>query len=146
MTSSIVLGIDAGGSKTLALAAGAGGEILARGESGPANYQSIGQKAAFIALNAAAGQALEGAGAAVSDVSAVCLGAAGMDRPEDIAVFQRWAALAFPNARARLVNDARIVLAAGTPNGWGLALISGTGSIAYGRSASGETARSGGWG
>lgn len=146
MTSTVVLGIDAGGSKTLALAAALDGRIVGRGESGPANYQSIGQSAAFLALNAAASQAVESADLTVEAVTAICLGAAGMDRPEDFAVFQRWAALAFPGARIHLVNDARIVLAAGTPQGWGLALISGTGSIAYGRSESGETARSGGWG
>jgi N-acetylglucosamine kinase-like BadF-type ATPase len=45
-----------------------------------------------------------------------------------------------------LVNDARIVLATGTPDGWGLVVISGTGSIAYARSPQGQVMRSGGWG
>jgi N-acetylglucosamine kinase-like BadF-type ATPase len=38
------------------------------------------------------------------------------------------------------------VLAAGTPQGWGVALICGTGSIAWARDASGRQARAGGWG
>src|SRR4029078_4863826 len=37
-------------------------------------------------------------------------------------------------------------LAAGTPNCCGIALIAGTGSIAFGRAADGRTKRCGGWG
>ena len=45
-----------------------------------------------------------------------------------------------------VTNDAAILLAAGTPDGWGVALVSGTGSIAFGRAPDGRTARGGGWG
>ena len=38
------------------------------------------------------------------------------------------------------------VLAAGTPDGIGIALVSGTGSIAFGKNSHNETARAGGWG
>jgi N-acetylglucosamine kinase-like BadF-type ATPase len=44
------------------------------------------------------------------------------------------------------VSDAELVLAAGTPDGWGVALICGTGSIAWGRAPDGRSARAGGWG
>src|SRR5207244_2124432 len=48
--------------------------------------------------------------------------------------------------RVQVVNDAEIVLAAGTEENWGVACIGGTGSFAWGRNRSGETARAGGWG
>jgi N-acetylglucosamine kinase-like BadF-type ATPase len=146
MIDAVILGIDAGGSKTRALVGRVDGQVIGSGEAGPANYQSTGQAAAFEALDLAVRRALEEAGARAEQVASLCLGAAGMDRPEDFSVFQGWAAGAFPLARLRLVNDARIVLAAGTPAGWGLVIISGTGSIAYGRTAQGTTARAGGWG
>ncbi len=38
------------------------------------------------------------------------------------------------------------MIAAGTPEGWGIGVIAGTGSIAVGRTADGRTARAGGWG
>ena len=44
------------------------------------------------------------------------------------------------------VNDGDLVVAAGTPEGWGVGLIAGTGSIAVGRAPDGRTARAGGWG
>src|SRR4029453_12414402 len=37
-------------------------------------------------------------------------------------------------------------LAAGAPEGWGVALIAGTGSFCWGRDAAGRSARVGGWG
>ena len=48
--------------------------------------------------------------------------------------------------KIEVTTDAAILLAAGTPEGWGLALVAGTGSIAYGRMADGRRARAGGWG
>ena len=49
-------------------------------------------------------------------------------------------------ARVLVVNDALVALEAGAPGEPGVVIISGTGSIAYGRNAAGEAARSGGWG
>jgi N-acetylglucosamine kinase-like BadF-type ATPase len=45
-----------------------------------------------------------------------------------------------------VVNDAQLVVAAGTPNGYGVGLICGTGSIAIGRGVDGRMSRAGGWG
>jgi N-acetylglucosamine kinase-like BadF-type ATPase len=142
----MLIGIDAGGTKTLALLAAPGGQVLARGEAGPSNYQSAGREAALAALTQAAEGALRAAGLPRGAVTAACLGAAGADRPEDRGLFEDWAAQVFPSARFRICNDALIVLYAGTPAGWGLAMISGTGSIAYGRRPDGQLGRAGGWG
>ena len=49
-------------------------------------------------------------------------------------------------APVRVVNDASIALYAGAPEGYGIVVISGTGSIAYGTDPAGHTARAGGWG
>jgi N-acetylglucosamine kinase-like BadF-type ATPase len=48
--------------------------------------------------------------------------------------------------RFSVLNDSELVLASGTPDGVGVALISGTGSICLGRTADGRTCRVGGWG
>jgi N-acetylglucosamine kinase-like BadF-type ATPase len=77
---------------------------------------------------------------------AVALGIAGADRPADEAVLR--AILRRIGFRDRVVvtNDARIAFVAGSERRVGLALVCGTGSIAWGRNRSGEIARSGGWG
>lgn len=46
----------------------------------------------------------------------------------------------------RIVNDAVVALVAGAPEGVGIVLVAGTGSIAYGIDPAGKTARAGGWG
>ena len=142
----LLLGIDGGGTKTTALLATAGGQVLGRG-SGPAcNYQSVGAEAAWSALDDAVRAAFDDAGQEPGPVAAACLGLAGAARAEDRALFAAWIADRLPGARGLVVNDAELVLAAGTPEGWGVALICGTGSIAYGRSPDGRSARAGGWG
>jgi N-acetylglucosamine kinase-like BadF-type ATPase len=45
-----------------------------------------------------------------------------------------------------VVNDALVALVAGAGDGEGVVVVAGTGSIAYGRDASGRAARAGGWG
>jgi N-acetylglucosamine kinase-like BadF-type ATPase len=49
-------------------------------------------------------------------------------------------------ARILVVNDALVALEAGAPGAPGVVIISGTGSIAYGRNSLNEGARAGGWG
>ena len=49
-------------------------------------------------------------------------------------------------ARILVVNDALIALQAGVGDAPGIVIVSGTGSIAYGRNDRGEASRAGGWG
>jgi N-acetylglucosamine kinase-like BadF-type ATPase len=79
-------------------------------------------------------------------VASACLGLAGAGRDDDRRVIEEWAARAGLADRIEVTTDVALLLAAGTPEGWGLALVAGTGSIAHGRTADGRTARAGGWG
>ncbi len=75
------------------------------------------------------------------------IGIAGVDRPEDHDILQHMLRrLGFRQQPVRIVNDAHIALVAGAPEGSGIVLVSGTGSIAYGVDRQGGVARSGGWG
>jgi N-acetylglucosamine kinase-like BadF-type ATPase len=144
--SGLLVGIDGGGSKTVALLAGRSAVVLGRGIAGPSNYQAIGAEAAGAALTAAVRAAYADAGLPFVPPDAICLGLAGVYRPEDQAFIQTWAATELPGTAVRTVNDAALVLAAGTPDDWGVAIICGTGSIALGRSSEGAAVRAGGWG
>jgi N-acetylmuramic acid 6-phosphate etherase len=141
-----VLGVDGGGSKTLALLADDREQVLGRGAGGSSNYQAVGPDAALSALDEAIGAACASAGMPLSAVGAACIGMAGADRPEDHALLRSWAARRLPAIPLSIVTDAQLVLAAGTPDNRGIALICGTGSIAYGEDAGGRRARAGGWG
>jgi len=143
---SLFAGVDGGGSKTLALIAAADGRVLGRGLACGSNYLSVGIESACAALDDALARALAQAGDEPAALRAICLGMAGADRPEARKIFGDWVEHKLPKAKYQLVTDAELVLAAGTPSGWGLALLSGTGSIAWARTPSGQSGRLGGWG
>lgn len=150
----LFLGIDGGGTHTVALLATTAGaesgatnwSMLGRGESGPSNLHAVGAERALAALDEAVSRAFTAAGLERRPVAAACLGLAGAGRPGDQAIIRAWAERVQLASKVEVTNDAALLLAAGTPEGWGLAVIAGTGSIAYARAADGRTARAGGWG
>lgn len=148
MSRTLILGVDGGGSSTEAWLAelGTEGAILGRGAAGPSNAKAVGLASARAALEAAVRGAFADAGLEPQPVESACLGLAGFDRPEDRAVLTGWADETQLARRLVLVNDGDLVVAAGTPEGWGVGVIAGTGSIAVGRAPDGRTARAGGWG
>jgi N-acetylglucosamine kinase-like BadF-type ATPase len=146
MTQRMLLGVDGGGTSTEAWLAEVGGEVLGRGASGPSNAKAVGPEAARRALDAAIRAAFDDAGLEPAPVDVACLGLAGFDRPDDRKILAGWADETRLARRLVLVNDGDLVVAAGTPEGWGVGVIAGTGSIAVGRTPDGRTARAGGWG
>jgi N-acetylglucosamine kinase-like BadF-type ATPase len=143
----LLLGIDGGGSGTRALLADCSGALLGAGAAGPGNYQAAGFDAATHAIRSAIDAAFRDAGIdRAGPVAAICLGLAGAGRPEDRLRFEAWATQQGIARRCAVVSDAELALIAGTPEGWGVALICGTGSIAWGRTPDGHSARAGGWG
>lgn len=141
-----LLGVDGGGSTTRCWVADESGRVRGRAEAGPANAMSVGLATAEANLAAAVGGALRHAGARADALAAACFGLAGFDRPgEREALAQRVARLAL-GGLLRLENDAVVAWAGATRVRPGAVLISGTGSIAFGRTGDGRSARVGGWG
>lgn len=144
----LVLGVDGGGTSTVAWLANLDGQVIGTGKAGPSNAKAVGNRAALSALEHAVHSAFHSAGRPAVAIEAACLGLAGFDRPEDKQLLREWAE---PSGGGRfrelvLVNDGDLVIAAGTPEGWGVGVIAGTGSIAVARTADGRYARGGGWG
>src|SRR5206468_710817 len=74
-----------------------------------------------------------------------CAGAAGAEVPGARSRLRDLLERRLPGCRLSVVHDARLVLAAAGLEE-GIALIAGTGSVAYGRTAGGREAQRGGWG
>ena len=143
----LVLGIDGGATKTVAALADARtGAERGRGEGGPSNIQAVGVTSALHELNAAVVGAFKSAGLPRAPVAAATLGLAGVDRAEGSDVILGWADIVQLAKKVSVANDATLLFAAGTPDGWGLAVIAGTGSIAFTLDAQGRDSRAGGWG
>jgi len=138
-----VLGIDAGGSKTVCQLADEHGEVLAEARRGGANLQASGELEVEKVLHDVMEEAL---GDSEIRPTAICLGIAGVDRPDDARVMEQIMRRIGYKARVLIVNDALVALEAGAPGLPGVVLVAGTGSIAYGRNAQNQSARAGGWG
>ncbi len=140
MPAEVVVGIDAGASKTRAFAVTRGGEVVGRGAGGGGNLLSSPDPHGAIA--AALSEALAG-----RVPVAVVLSCAGGDRAADrergLSILGR---LLVPGVAVSVTHDALAALYAGNPSGCGVVLIAGTGSIAFGRNEEGEEQRAGGWG
>ncbi len=138
-----VLGIDAGGTKTVCFLADEHGQILAEGRGPGANLHASGELAVEKVLH----EVME---AAIGDrpivPAAICLGIAGVDRESDAQVIRAIMRRIGFKSRTLVVNDALIALVAGAGDDPGIVIIAGTGSIAWGHNAAGEAARAGGWG
>ncbi|GEM_PF-162856 len=150
---SFVLGIDGGGTKTVAwLAARENGLpsrapiIVGKGLAGPSNQRAVGPIAATHNLDCAIDAAFADAGLPRVTVAAACLGLAGADRNSDRSVIEEWSKLTRLAEHVEVVNDAVPLLYADAGDGCGVAIIAGTGSLAWGRNTQGKIARSGGWG
>jgi N-acetylglucosamine kinase-like BadF-type ATPase len=138
-----ILGIDGGATSTKAVLSDQAEHILGRGRGGPSNYNVVGKEAATVSLNEAIEGALVEAQCHPHSVKAAVLGVAYRDEP---APFSDWFADRFPEAKTMVVPDYELILPAGTPDGWGVAIISGTGSVAFGLDPEGNKALTGGWG
>jgi len=142
----IVIGIDGGGSKTHAVVADEQGRTIAE-MVGPGSAVRPGQ--ADHSANVIADVVRDALAACeMTHVTprALCVGVAGAGR--EIERQQLWQALVSRDLAAELVihSDFSIALDDAFGDGPGVLMISGTGSVAFGRSPTGTTARCGGWG
>ncbi len=142
----LLLGIDAGGTKTECTLISLPDGRVSRRWGDPSNYQGVGIVAATRVWNDLIGQCCADLGADRPQIAGAGLGIAGLDRPKDegriVAAFDG----ILPGIPRVLVNDAYLVLRAGTDDGVGVTAISGTGTNAMGESTDGRRFRVNGLG
>jgi len=146
------LGIDGGGTKTRCVL-GDETMVLATAMSGGSNIVRLGETHAREALHTGVRQVCATANISPAQIAAICIGAAGADRPAIAAkirtILVELISEIAPEmvlTKIEVVGDMTIALEAAFGAGPGAIVIAGTGSIAYGRDANGRTARAGGWG
>ncbi|ABG51708.1 ATPase, BadF/BadG/BcrA/BcrD type [Trichodesmium erythraeum IMS101] len=149
-----VLGIDGGGTKTEAVLMDENCQVLGSGKSGPSNYHSVGIEVAKNSIQTAITQAVANSNS-YQPISGICLGLAGVGRPEDFLVVEsllkeimmdipiKWDLQ--PNTVV-ICSDSNIALVGGLGCSVGIVAIAGTGSLVFGQNSHGLTKRVGGWG
>jgi N-acetylglucosamine kinase-like BadF-type ATPase len=143
----VVLAVDGGNTKTVALVARADGTIIGAGRGGCADvYGAVSVEAAMGAVVAAVGEALADAGIGAPEVSAAVLSLAGADWPEDFAMHgTELPARIGLDVSPLVVNDSIAAIRTGTPDAVGVAVVIGTGGAIGGRDATGRMWHRGFW-
>jgi len=140
----IYLGIDGGGTKTTCAIAD-DQSVLGTATSGGSNITRHGGARVREALHTAVRDACAVAKISTSQIARACVGLSGAGRPEVRDAVARMIAEVM-TCKVVVVSDLETTLEAAFSDGPGVITIAGTGSIAYGRDAHGQTARAGGWG
>lgn len=142
---SLVLGVDGGNSKSIALVARGDGSIVgAARRSGSADIYA-GEEAALELLRAVVADALADAGASAADVAASTFSLAGADWPEDAAFLHDSLVGIGVGASIVVVNDAIGALAGAVPEGPAVVVSLGTGAATGARGTDGRTWHSSFW-
>jgi glucosamine kinase len=142
----IVIGIDGGGSKTHAMVADEQGRTIAE-TIGPGSAVRPGRADASAAVIAeVVRDALASCEMTHVTPRVLCIGVAGAGRESERQ--ELWQALVARDLASELVihSDFSVALDDAFGDGPGVLLISGTGSVAFGRGPTGATSRCGGWG
>ena len=122
------LGADLGATKTHTLIVDETGRALGFGESGPANHESVGYDGMFQSMNSGMEQALRLSGLEKDQITGAGFGVAGYDWPSEIEPTGSVIDRLHLQAPYIFVNDAVLGLVAGSEEGWGVVVVSGTGS------------------
>src|SRR5215207_1214381 len=122
------LGADLGATKTHTLIIDETGRALGFGESGPGNHESVGYDGMFQSMSDGMELALRAAGLKKEDITGAGFGVAGYDWSSEIEATASVIDRLGLNAPFTFVNDAVPGLVAGAEEGWGVVVVSGTGS------------------
>jgi N-acetylglucosamine kinase-like BadF-type ATPase len=140
------IGVDGGASKTAATVVDEHGKQLGSGLAGASNHLRVGIQEATRNVERAVNVALVEAGIAIRDVEYAYCGIAGSDHPAHREKVIEALRVFFPRGNFIVDTDARIALTGAVGFGAGIVVISGTGSVAFGRNGTGTEGRAGGWG
>lgn len=139
-----IIGIDGGGSHVRVAITTQDLTIVASAEGDSANPNSAGRDTAAQSIQGALREALVQAQLGESDIRTVGVGIAGTVTARDWA--RETVAAVLPNAAIQVASDFEIALMGAHGERLGVLILAGTGSVAFGINAAGETAQVGGWG
>ena len=147
MSAELVLGVDGGNTKTIALLARFDGTIVGSGRAGRADiYNAVTPAAAIEEIHSAATAALGSAGAAEADLQAAVFSLAGADWPEDFEFLgAELADIVRAPVTPTVINDSIGALRCGMRDGIGVSVVAGTYNAVGARGRDGTVYHLGFW-
>lgn len=145
------IGIDGGGTKTKCIAADTAGNPVYETTGGPSNFLVHGLDIVSETIFNLLENCIKNLNCGIEDIAFIVLGTAGAGRKDDTENLEKhlFDFAKFKNAvikNFKVVSDARIALEGAFSGKPGSILISGTGSIMFGKDSNGEIHRVGGFG
>jgi N-acetylglucosamine kinase-like BadF-type ATPase len=141
----LYLGIDAGGTKT-DCAISNGAELLGQATGPTCKLAYVGKEKGRENLQTVIRRVCDAARVSPTDIQHVCIGMSGASLAEAVQWAQQTIRELIPDSMIYVAGDHVIAHRAAFGTSPGVLVISGTGSISFGRNQAGETARAGGWG
>ncbi len=126
------LGVDVGGTKTRVLIVNEKGFVLGMGEDGPGNHEVVGYTGLANAIHVSFEKALYSAGLRGEDIIGAGFGVAGYDWPDEKEPVTEAISILGVKCPIKVVNDTVLGIVAGSSEGWGVAVVSGTGCNCWG--------------
>lgn len=142
------LGIDGGGTKTKVCLLSEDGSVITYGTSGPSSIDTVDIKTSMKHIK----EAISEASLNIKNkytINGIFAGLGGMVTLEDFKLGEEHLRQLDNLSKDCIIqcrNDMENALLSGETNNVGIALIVGTGMVAYGRNAKGDTHKAGGWG
>lgn len=143
MACGLIIGVDGGGSHTVAVAASGDGTVLASARGAGINYYKIGMNRARENLYRVVEELKATCG---GDYDALCIGMSALDAEATAEAVRDFAGDLFPPEKIDMQSDAYIALVGFTLGKPGMIVICGTGSILMLLDEKGECHVRGGWG
>lgn len=140
------VGVDGGGTKTAIAVSGADSIPVETRIYPTCSYQSIGIAQSVALIEKGIAECLAAVGAAFADCAGCCIGMPcyGENAENDLEICTRLEEVLAPMP-VYVVNDGEVAWAGSLACEEGIHVVSGTGSIAFGRGANRQFARCGGW-
>ncbi len=129
---SYFLGVDIGGTKSHALISDDRGIALGFGTFGPGNHEEVGYEGLKTTLQTVTAKALAMAGLSKDQLAAGGFGVAGYDWPSERQPTLDAIKSIGLTTPVEAVNDTIVGLLAGASQGWGVAVVAGTGTNCWG--------------
>ncbi|MGD0111848.1 MAG: BadF/BadG/BcrA/BcrD ATPase family protein [Armatimonadota bacterium] len=123
----LIVGVDGGNTKTLALVCDLKGRPVGIGRGGSSNWEMQGTEPAAAVITHTVRQALDGAGGRWDDIRCAHMGLAGVDWPEDVPRMESALREAGWKCELSLENDAFSAIRVCTTTGYGIGVTAGTG-------------------
>jgi N-acetylglucosamine kinase-like BadF-type ATPase len=141
ISSSYFLGVDIGSTKSHALIADGTGHVLGFGKGGPGNHEVVGYEGLISTLHEITSQALQDANLPCEAIVGAGFGVSGYDWPSELAPTLDAINTLRLACQVKAANDTVIGLVAGASEGWGVAVVAGTGNNCWGRDRNGREGR-----